>query len=120
MQVLNQTEIDHLLAHQEFSSSVLLSGEKVAVVLTQDWCPQWKDMESYLPGFEDQVKVHYLEYNRHQDFERIMGFKEDVLGNDQVPYLRFYKNGKLIAETNWIPRGTFQALLKKEKPFALK
>jgi hypothetical protein len=48
------------------------------------------------------------------DFERIMRFKEDVLGNDQVPYLRFYRDGKLVRQSNWLPRASFAAILGRE------
>jgi hypothetical protein len=40
-----------------------------------------------------------------------MSFKEDVLGNQQVPYVRFYRDGKLVRQSNWVPRAAFAAML---------
>lgn len=120
MQNLTQEEIDSTLLQGELPEGIRKASEKVAVVWTQDWCPQWQDMKSYLPDFEDQVKVYILEYNLHPQFQRIMEFKEQEFGNDQIPYLRYYFRGELITQTNWIPRAAFQALLKRDKPFSLR
>lgn len=117
---MTQDEIDFTLSQGELPDHIRKAAEKVAVIWTQDWCPQWQDMKAYLPEFEDRVKVYALEYNRHSQFHRIMEFKEQEFGNDQVPYLRYYFRGELITQTNWIPRSTFEALIKREKPFSLR
>jgi len=104
----------------DFPETVRGAAEKVVVVLTQDWCPDWHAMDAFLPEFEDRVALFVLEYNRHPDFERIMGFKEDVFQNREIPYLRYYHQGRFIAGTNRLPRGTFEALLKKTEPFVLR
>lgn len=119
MRVLTQNEIDLTLKAGELPSSVIGAGDKVVVILTQDWCHQWQDMKTYLPEFDGETEIFTLEYNCHKDFQKIMGFKEETFGNYEVPYLRYYFKGTLIAETNWIPRGTFAALLKREKSFKL-
>ena len=75
----------------EFPENVRLATPKVVVVMTQDWCGQWANMKAYLPDFAEQAAIFAVEYNLLPDFERIMSFKEDVLDNQQVPYVRFYR-----------------------------
>src|ERR1017187_9214495 len=94
---LTKDQLDALLSEGEFPESVRLAAPKVVVIMTQDWCGQWANMTAYLP-----------------DFERIMSFKEDVFDNQQVPYVRFYRDGKLVRQSNWLPRGSFAAMLGRE------
>jgi hypothetical protein len=111
---LTQDQLDALLKDGEFPESVRLAAPKVVVVMTQDWCGQWTSMAAYLSDFADQAAIFTVEYNRLPDFERIMHFKETVFRNDQVPYLRFYRDGKLVRQTNWIPRAAFAGMLERE------
>jgi len=113
--VLRQT-----LADGEFPAEIRNAATKVVVVLTQDWCPDWHAMNVFLPEFEDKAAIFALNYNLHPEFEKIMGFKEDVFGNREIPYLRYYHNGKFIVATNQLPRNTFAALLTKTEPFTLR
>lgn len=110
---LTQDQLDALLKDGEFPESVRLAAPKVVVVMTQDWCGQWASMAAYLPEFAAQAAIFTVEYNRLPDFERIMHFKESVLGNDQVPYLRYYRDGHLVRQSNWLPRAAFAALLER-------
>ncbi len=111
IQTLTTGQLDALLSEGEFPESVRLAAPKVVVVMTQDWCGQWLDMAAYLPDFADQAAIFTVEYNRLPDFERIMSFKEDVFNNRQVPYVRFYRDGKLVRHSNWLPRASFAAIL---------
>jgi hypothetical protein len=88
VQPLTKDQLDALLSEGEFPESVRLVAPKVVVVMTQDWCGQWANMRAYLPDFADQAAIFTVEYNLLPDFERIMGFKEDVFDNQQVPYVR--------------------------------
>jgi len=117
---LSDEVIEQTIADGEFPEEVRNAAEKVVVVLTQDWCPDWHAMEAFLPRFEDQVALFVLNYNKHPQFETIMGFKEDVFGNREIPYLRYYDKGRFIVATNHLPQGTFAALLKKTEPFSLR
>ena len=112
-------ELDAMLAEGEIPASVRQAADKVAVILTQDWCPQWHDMDRFLPEFADEVTVYVLVYNKHPRFQTVMGFKENPFGNFEVPYLRYYVKGELITTSNFLPRNTFAALLKKTKPFQI-
>ena len=118
-ETLPDDAIHFVLAHGEFPPEITKAAPKVAVILTQDWCPDWHVMEAYLPEFADQVKIFVLQYNLHPEFEAIMGFKENTFQNREIPYLRYYRDGELITASNALPRGTFAALLQKTKPFRI-
>lgn len=98
----------------EFPAHVRTAGERVVVIMTQDWCPQWHDMESWLDRFDDKVTLYVLVYNIRPDFETILDFKENTWGNREIPYLRYYHKGQLVKETNWLPRTTFEAMIKMD------
>ena len=113
IQTLTDDQLDALLSEGEFPESVRLAAPTVVVIMTQDWCGQWADMKTYLPDFTDRAAIFTAEYNLLPDFERIMAFKEDVLKNRHVPYLRFYRDGKLVRQSNWLPRGSFASMLER-------
>jgi len=117
---LSDEVIEQTLADGEFPAEVRTAAEKVVVILTQDWCPDWLAMEAFLPEFQEKAAFFLLNYNQHPQFERIMEFKEDVFGNREIPYIRYYHQGRFIVATNQMPRGTFEALLKKTEPFVLR
>jgi len=117
---LSDAVIAKTLADGEFPDEVRNAAEKVVVILTQDWCPDWHAMDAFLPQFDDQAAFFVLQYNKHPEFEKIMGFKEDVFDNREIPYLRYYYRGQFIVATNQLPKGTFAALLKKTEPFVLR
>ena len=97
----------------EFGPDVIGAAPAVAVVLSQSWCPQWAWMRSYLqalPASAD-LEVFWVEYDREDFFERFMRFKETTFGNDQVPYVRYYRGGELVRETNFIDKGGFLRIL---------
>jgi hypothetical protein len=114
IRTLTKEQLDALLSEGEFPESVRLAAPKVVVVITQDWCGQWATMAAYLPDFAEQAAIFTVEYNLLPDFERIMSFKENVFDNRQVPYVRFYRDGKLGRHSNWLPRGSFAAMLGRE------
>jgi hypothetical protein len=113
IQPLTKDQLDALLGAGEFPESVRLAAPKVVVVMTQDWCGQWATMAAYLPDFTEQAAIFTVEYNLLPDFERIMRFKEDVFNNHHVPYVRFYRDGKLARQSNWVPRASFAAMLER-------
>ncbi len=114
---LSDEMIQSTLDQGEFPAEVRTAAEKVVVILTQDWCPDWHLMDAFLPEFLDKAAIFVLEYNRHPNFQSIMEFKEETFGNREIPYLRYYFKGELITATNVLPKGTFGALLQKTKPF---
>ena len=112
---LTEADCSYAMRSGDFADSVKKSAPAVAVVLTQSWCPQWRFMNSFLADAEkaagDQVAVHHLEYDREPFFEDFMTFKEDVFGNRDVPYVRYYRDGVLVAESNYISRQGFLSKL---------
>ena len=113
IRTLTQNQLDALVREGDFPESVRLAAPKVVVIMTQDWCPQWRDMEAYLPDFAEQAAIFTVAYNLLPDFERIMNFKERVLKNRQVPYVRYYQDGKLVLDMNWMSRARFAAMLSR-------
>jgi hypothetical protein len=98
----------------EFGPGVTGAADAVAVVLTQSWCPQWTWMRSYLGSMQTdgETEVFWVEYDLEDFFEPFMEFKETALGNDQVPYVRYYRGGKLAAQSNYIDAGGFLRRLR--------
>jgi hypothetical protein len=102
MRKLDAAACDYCVDSGEFPPEVLMAAASVAVVMTQDWCPQWTAMRSWLERFErEDTVVWYVEYNREPSGERFMRFKEDSFGNRLIPYVRYYRNGTLVAQGNY-------------------
>jgi hypothetical protein len=103
----------YAIKNGEFPSEVISSKNKVVVVMTQDWCPQWTFMRSWLYSLEldDEVEIYELIYNKVDYFKEFMTHKEDVWHNHEVPYLRYYKDGKLINESNYKNQKVFLDLM---------
>lgn len=93
----------------EFGADVAGAAGSVAVVLTQSWCPQWAWMRSYLEGIPESPdrKIFYLEYDREPLYEDFLAFKEDVLGNREIPYVRYYRDGRFSGDGNFVARDGF-------------
>jgi len=116
--VFNNNEISkeqaiYAIENGEFDKTVIASTSQVVVVMTQDWCPQWTDLESWVYGIEteEDIDIYELEYNRVDYFNDFKNFKENHWKNYNVPYLRFYKDGALIKETNYIGRQQFKVII---------
>jgi hypothetical protein len=108
---LSSEQCAQAMAGNEFGDDVRKSAVLVAVILTQSWCPQWLMMRSWLGAALEEAgaKAFSLEYDNEPFFERFMTWKEDVLGNRSVPYVRYYRDGVLVAESNYTSRSAFVA-----------
>ncbi|MHB8061018.1 MAG: hypothetical protein ACYDG2_00065 [Ruminiclostridium sp.] len=108
-ELIQKEQAIHAIAKGEFEREVVCSKSRVVIVLTQDWCPQWENMKSWIYGLniDQKVDVYELEYNKVDYFDDFMSFKEEQWGNENIPYLRFYKDGVLIEETNFIDEERF-------------
>ncbi len=93
----------------EFGEELRGSSGRVAIVLTQSWCPQWLWMRQYLPSVAESpgLDVYWMEYDREDSFEEFLSFKEEVLGNREIPYIRYYREGALRRESNYIDKAGF-------------
>lgn len=105
----------------EFPPEVIAAGRNVAVIMTQSWCGQWLLMQPWLGGKQRKeednrptVDVFILEYDREPFFEEFLAFKERVFGNDAVPYIRFYRDGRLVKESNAIGRLQFYGVFRED------
>ena len=99
----------------DFGQDVVGAADLVAVVLTQSWCPQWSMMSTWLDAAVEAsgAKAFYLEYDNEDFSEPFMAWKEDVLGNRSVPYVRFYRGGSLVAQSNYLSRDGFVASFRR-------
>ena len=94
----------------EFSDDVRKAAPLVACVMTQSWCPQWTFMRSWLNQLEEsdsetddmEVRTFEVEYDRIPNFADFRNFKEQVWNNWEVPYVRYYSQGTLIHESNFV------------------
>jgi hypothetical protein len=81
------------------------AAERAALILTQSWCPQWKAMKNYLEEAEKSLpglKIFYIEYDLAPFFEEFMAFKENTYNNREIPYVRYYKDGKYSSSSNYV------------------
>ncbi len=89
------------MANGEAPESIRTEGEKVAVILTQAWCSDWKMMRRYLDRVSDEdVAIAYVEYDQEPFFAEFKEFKETGFKNGLLPYIRYYVNGELVNESN--------------------
>jgi hypothetical protein len=91
---------------REFESDILGAGQCVVVILTQSWCPQWQAMKPYLEKITGPA-IYFLEYDLTDYSDRFRRFKETVFGNDQIPYIRYYRDGQLVGVSNAVSEDEF-------------
>ncbi|OHD80429.1 MAG: hypothetical protein A3J97_05020 [Spirochaetes bacterium RIFOXYC1_FULL_54_7] len=112
---LSAAQCGHAIAKGDFGPEVIASAPRVAVVLTQSWCPQWVMMRMWLDRAEKDADatVFLVEYDKEDYFEDFMAFKEDMLGNRSVPYIRYYRDGVFTGDGNFIGKDGFVAKLTR-------
>ncbi|URA10699.1 hypothetical protein [Thermospira aquatica] len=121
---LPQNEVYHALEHREFSPAIT-SGPS-AVVLSQDWCPDWLAMEKWLEAWKDskrveqEIDIYIYLYNREPEFVRFLALKENVWNNYLIPYVRYYCGNHLIAESNYVTPEGFLKRFENERCTQLK
>jgi hypothetical protein len=110
---LTEVQANFAIENGEFGLDVINSIENVVIILTQDWCPQWKNMESWVFNLDinENIDIYYLEYNKVDYYKPFMKYKEKILGNYHIPYIRYYKNGVLKNESNFVYKEQFISLL---------
>lgn len=114
MKKLSEAECLAAISGGDFGPAVIGAADAVAVVLTQSWCPQWQWMRSYLEALPHDAtrEIFWVEYDLEDFFDALMEFKTRVFGNDQVPYVRYYRGGAFAADSNYIDAGGFMRRLK--------
>jgi len=97
----------------EFGDDIIASKPCVAVILTQSWCPQWQGMKSEIDAIDDpDIDVWLFVYDRSPLFDFFLEFKENVLQNDEIPYIRYYKDGIFVRDSNVVSQDMFLNILK--------
>jgi hypothetical protein len=91
----------------DFGSDVTASDRKVAVLMTQDWCPQWAAMKKWFYSLEIEAGLYELIYNQTDFFNEFRTFKETKWKNGHIPYVRYYSGGKLTSVSNYVSREEF-------------
>lgn len=110
MQQMSDDDVQYAIQHQEFSEKLRNAGKHVAIIPTQSWCHQWHAMRSWLEQSTTAVKevvVFYYEYDTTDLFDPFREFKEDHWGNDQVPYIRYYRDGAFVHQSNYCSEEDF-------------
>jgi hypothetical protein len=107
MKLISKDQALACVAQKEFGDDIIHSAENVVVILTQSWCPDWLAMKSFLSGFSAS-EVYCLEYDRTDYMDIFRSFKENVFGNDQIPYIRYYQKGILTRVSNAVPENVFK------------
>ena len=115
---LTHEQARRAVEHGDFSAEVTEAAEGVILILTQSWCPQWMVMKMSLKGLgrgpEDMnVQVIIYEYDKSPLFHEFMAFKEGTFRNWEVPYVRLYRSGKLVADGNHLPAPRMVEALRK-------
>ncbi len=106
----------------ELDEAVRADGENVAVVLTQGWCPQWVSMNVWLNFMEKRerpedtdITVYQFLYDKVGFFDDFRRFKEQSLGNAEIPFVLYYRDGELIGTTNYVTSRDFVARFEHER-----
>ncbi len=116
---LKQAQAEQAMKDGEFDASVIAAAPCVAVLLSQDWCPQYAALDRHLSDLASggdpsvpAVTVFELLYNRVDYFEAFMRFKETHWRNYEIPYVRYYRDGKLVGESNYVGPQQFLAFFR--------
>ena len=77
--ILTREQAFHAIETSEFGNDVIASKSNVAVILTQDWCPQWHYMREWIYDLDIDLDLYELEYNKVDCFDEFRNFKEKTL-----------------------------------------
>lgn len=94
----------------DFSTDLRLKTRTTVFLMSQAWCPQYTTVKRMIEGLEDidELTIYETLYDRNPAGEAFMPFKEQKFGNHLIPYIRFYQNGTLIKESNYLSEGAFR------------
>lgn len=103
MRDLTDDECRSIMNEGEVPEPIRSAAPRVAVVFTQSWCPDWLLMRGYLSRLsESDVDVLVVEYDRRPFFREMMAFKEGTFANFEIPYVRYYRGGEFVGESNLV------------------
>jgi len=106
---LTNDQVSETIRNGEFGPDIIASNQKVAVIMTQDWCPQWSSMKTWLDLLDDliQLDIYEVIYNRAEYFREFLSVKENIWNNREIPYIRYYHKGTLVRESNYVTKDEF-------------
>ncbi len=108
MKQISELQAREFIRNGEFGREIIDSKPKVAVVLSQSWCPQWAALKQWIGEIQDpDVAIWFFIYDKSDIFEQFLEFKEKTLGNYEIPYIRYYHVGKLLNATNYVNKERF-------------
>ena len=105
--IITKEQALRAIQSHEFGDDIIASNRRVAVLLTQDWCPQWAAVRSWIYSLEDDFDLYELIYNKVDYFNDFRNFKETIWNNGLIPYIRYYNAGKLISVSNYVSKEEF-------------
>lgn len=113
---LKDEDLHFAMKNGEFAPEIRNKAQTSIVILTQGWCSQWQSLLSAIQKTESisNVPIFFVEYDKISFFESFMEFKETHFSNNSVPYVRYYRDGKLINESNYV---SIEAFIRKAKLF---
>ena len=75
--------------------------------------PQWGALKPALENLKAiDIDVWVFIYDQSGIFEEFKRFKEMVLANDEIPYIRYYRNGEFIKDSNFVEINVFTKILR--------
>lgn len=110
MNIITDEQARAMMATQVMPAEITTAASQVAIILTQGWCSQWRQMLTFLNG-ERYQNVYQYTYDRSPFFKDFMKFKEDTFHNHEVPFILYYKDGVLVQQSNYVSQELFDELL---------
>ena len=106
----------YAIKNNEFPEEIISSNDNVAIILTQSWCPQWFALKHYISKINlKNLDVYVFVYDNSPIFAQFMNFKEQIFNNFEIPYIRYYKRGKFMGDSNYINKTKFLKKVSFEK-----
>ena len=112
---LSEQQVQFAIQNGEFGDDVISSNSRIAVIMTQDWCSQWTVIRNWVSVLnkDPDIDIYIFIYKTSAYFTAFLELKERKWGNGLIPYIRYYKDRKLAAETNYVTRDEFLDILKR-------
>ena len=118
LRTITEDQAREIMAAGDIPESMISASRLVAVILTQGWCPQWGAMESYVarmaaggPGGHPDLTVFQLVYDALPFYHEFLYFKETRFNNLHIPYVRYYRDGGFLGDSNYIGESGFHGIL---------
>jgi hypothetical protein len=105
--IITKEQALRAIQFHEFGDDIIASSQRVAVLLTQDWCPQWAAMRDWIYSLDYDFDLYELIYNKVDYFSAFRNFKETIWKNGLIPYVRYYNAGTLTSFSNYVSKEEF-------------